>query len=393
MRLHADMKQKAVVHAAQQTWITSPMPGVERRLLHRVGTEVAQATTLVRYAPGSHFSAHTHTGGEEFLVLEGVFQDEHGDYPAGTYIRNPPQSRHTPASALGCTIFVKLWQFDPVDRTHVIVQTEKMARVSDAHRPGVDVSPLYKDAREDVRIEEWAANTRIALELPQGGEFLVLQGGFADGDEAFATHSWLRLPSGSRLKVQTGEQGAKVWAKLHHLDAMPPPPAFMGPSLRLTFNPLTSQLKSCAAQDRAAGLVNGHIEFSHAQMSALFFQNGALNAAALERAIEWAEDRIQAAKMHLPAGAQLYTSEADLRTLASVSGVTQGSPQVLHVDAVEQTFSRLVMQSMGQAALQEALPASAQFFATVVFVRELMHHLHFSQIHILDDAEMAKLCA
>lgn len=228
MTLHADMTQKAVVHAAQQAWVASPMPGVERRMLHRIGAEVAQATTIVRYAPGSHFNAHTHTGGEEFLVLDGVFQDEHGDYPAGTYIRNPPQTQHTPGAALGCTIFVKLWQFDPLDRTRVIVQTEKMARVEDAKRPGVKVSPLYLDAREDVRLEEWAAHQVIALDLPKGGEFLVLEGWFTEGAESFAAQSWLRLPSGSRLQVTTGEQGAKVWVKLHHMDDMSTPPGMDG---------------------------------------------------------------------------------------------------------------------------------------------------------------------
>lgn len=193
-------------------------------MLHRVGAEVAQATTIVRYAPGSQFNAHTHTGGEEFLVLDGVFQDEHGDYPAGTYIRNPPQTRHTPGAALGCTIFVKLWQFDLQDRTRVIAHTDKMARVDDAQRLGVKVSPLYRDAREDVRLEQWTANRAIALDLPKGGEFLVLEGGFTEGGESFAAQSWLRLPSGSHLQVRTGAQGAKVWVKLHHLDDMPQPP-------------------------------------------------------------------------------------------------------------------------------------------------------------------------
>ena len=223
--VNADLNEKALVHAAQQAWQASPMPGVARRILHRVGDEVAQATTLVRYAPGSHFSAHTHTGGEEFLVLDGVFQDEHGDYPAGTYIRNPPTTQHTPGSALGCTLFVKLWQFDPLDRTRVCVQTNEMACIDDAHRPGVKVSPLYRDAREDVRMEVWAAERAIALDLPKGGEFLVLEGGFTEGDESFAAQSWLRLPSGSRLNVQTGVHGAKVWVKLHHLNDMPEPPA------------------------------------------------------------------------------------------------------------------------------------------------------------------------
>ena len=224
MNLHADMKQRAVVHAAQQAWVASPMPGVDRRMLHRMGEEVAQATSIVRYAPGSHFSAHTHTGGEEFLVLEGVFQDEQGDYPAGSYIRNPPQSRHTPGAALGCTIFVKLWQFEPSDRTHVVVQTDKLARIPDARRPGVSVSPLFKDAFEDVRVEEWAANSLVELALPQGGEFLLLQGGFVESGQAFAAQSWMRLPPDSQLSAQTGPQGAKLWVKLDHLNHSLPMP-------------------------------------------------------------------------------------------------------------------------------------------------------------------------
>jgi hypothetical protein len=108
----------------------------------------------------------------------------------------------------------------------------------------------------------------------------------------------------------------------------------------------------------------------------------------LERAIEWTEDRIQAAKIPVPEGAQLFTREADLHALVKASGVDANSP-VLHVDAVEQTFSRLVMQSMGQAAPQDSLPDTARFFATVVFVRELMHHLHFPQIHLLNRLDHA----
>ncbi len=225
MKLNADLNRKAVVHAAQLDWLASPIAGVQRRMLHRLGEEVAQATSIVRYAPGSQFSAHTHNGGEEFLVLEGVFQDEHGDYPAGSYIRNPPRSRHTPGSQQGCTIFVKLWQFDPLDRSHIIVHSDKLSRINDALRSGVRVSPLYEDTREDVRIEEWAPNALIELPLPKGGEFLLLQGGFTEDGQAFATQSWLRLPPGSHLSAQTGKQGAKVWAKLHHLREMPAPPS------------------------------------------------------------------------------------------------------------------------------------------------------------------------
>ena len=123
MKIAADFSKRVVVHSETLPWVASPMAGVDRRALDRVGDEVARATTIVRYAPGSEFSPHVHTGGEEFVVLEGVFQDEHGDFPTGSYIRNPPQSKHKPGSENGCVIFVKLWQFQPDDRTHVRLQT------------------------------------------------------------------------------------------------------------------------------------------------------------------------------------------------------------------------------------------------------------------------------
>ena len=93
-----------------------------------------------------------HTGGEEFFVLEGVFQDEHGDFPAGSYIRNPPNSKHTPGSELGCTIFVKLWQFDLADRTHVRIDTNKMAFIPDRERPGVEIMPASAAFRQGARV-------------------------------------------------------------------------------------------------------------------------------------------------------------------------------------------------------------------------------------------------
>jgi anti-sigma factor ChrR (cupin superfamily) len=181
------------------------MPGVDRRMLDRIGGEVARATSIVRYARGSRFSPHTHDGGEEFLVLEGVFQDERGDYPAGTYVRNPPSSRHTPGSESGCIIFVKLWQFDPADRTHVRIET------------GFEAMQLYADTREQVRLERWVPNASIAIDSPGGIELLVLEGTFEERGERFAVQSWLRLPAGAALVAKAGETGARVWVKSGHL--------------------------------------------------------------------------------------------------------------------------------------------------------------------------------
>src|SRR5262245_48683976 len=161
MRINADFTKRASAHAGKSACVRSPMPRVERRMLDRVGDEVARATSIVRYAPESAFSPHAHPGGEEFLVLEGIFQDERGDYPAGSYVRNPPTSRHTPRSQAGCTIFVKLFQFDPADRAHVNVDTRRVDPVTPAGRQGVRLTPLFNDGREDVRIEDWQADASV----------------------------------------------------------------------------------------------------------------------------------------------------------------------------------------------------------------------------------------
>ncbi len=156
-------------------------------------------------------------GGEEFLVLDGVFQDEHGDFPAGSYIRNPPTSSHTPGSEPGCTIFVKLWQFDPSDRTHVRIDTTSRTFSPDPDRIGVETMPLFADAFENVRLERWAPGASVELDLPGGGEFLVLDGGFEERGDSFVSQSWLRLPAGERLKATAGPAGCKLWIKTGHL--------------------------------------------------------------------------------------------------------------------------------------------------------------------------------
>ena len=226
MEINADFSARVAVHAAAMEWTPSPMPGVERRMLDRIGDEVARATTIVRFAPGSAFSAHTHDGGEEFVVLEGVFQDEQGDFPAGSYVRNPPTSRHTPASAPGCTILVKLWQMRPEDRSHVRIDTGRIGAVPDAGRPGVSVTPLFSDGEEDVRIESWAPGTAVALGDPGGAELFVLEGGFEEEGESFAAESWLRLPPGAQSRALAGPEGARVWVKTGHLArACAPEPA------------------------------------------------------------------------------------------------------------------------------------------------------------------------
>ncbi|MEP0357231.1 cupin domain-containing protein [Paraglaciecola sp.] len=217
MKIAADFKQRALVHSESLPWLTSPMRGVERRMLERVGNEVARATSIVKYAPKSSFSPHVHTGGEEFIVLEGVFQDEHGDFPAGTYVRNPPQSSHQPGSDEGCIIFVKLWQFQPNDRTHINIQMDNAAPQADENMPGVAVASLFKDDYEEVSVLYLDPNTVYQQSVANGAELFVLQGSVLENTDRLKKHSWLRLPIGSTIKAQAGSEGAKIWMKTGHL--------------------------------------------------------------------------------------------------------------------------------------------------------------------------------
>jgi ChrR Cupin-like domain len=217
MDRNADFSQLVIEHGAALPWLDSPMPGVQRRMLDRLGDEVARATSIVRYQPNSRFSPHVHGGGEEFLVLEGVFEDEHGSYPAGWYVRNPPQSRHSPGSTAGCVIFVKLWQFDPADRTQVRVQVDALPRYEDPQRPGVQITELFRDRREVVRVERWPPGAATTFDGSGGAEVFVLAGGaLAHGGE-LVPYSWLRLPVGSTGAAVAGAAGATVWIKNGHL--------------------------------------------------------------------------------------------------------------------------------------------------------------------------------
>ena len=188
-----------------------------------MAAEVARATSIVRYAPGSHFSPHVHTGGEEFIVLEGVFQDEHGDYPPGTYVRNPPESSHRPGSEPGCTIFVKLWQFDLSDRTAVVSDMNEDDAEPYAGQTGRRTLPLHRDARESVTMELWAPGVELTLDTAGGLEILVLEGSVEEGGDILVRHSWLRMPADTRCVARAGDGGARVWMKAGALHSIEPP--------------------------------------------------------------------------------------------------------------------------------------------------------------------------
>ncbi len=216
MHLNADFSQRVAIDTNAMAWEKSPMVGVERRKLDRIGDEVARATSLVRYAPESYFSEHTHSGGEEFFVLEGVFSDEHGDYPAGTYVRNPIGTAHTPHSKDGCVIFVKLQQFVESDTEQFSINTRD-AKFSPGQVPGLSVLHLHSHEGESCALVRWAPGTKFAPHRHFGGEeILVLEGTFQDEMGDYPKGTWLRSPHMSQHNPFSDE-GCLIYVKTGHL--------------------------------------------------------------------------------------------------------------------------------------------------------------------------------
>ena len=216
MRLNADFSQRVVIRPEDYDWVQSPAGGVERMMLDRIGDEVARATTIVRFAPDSWFDAHTHGGGEEYLVLDGVFSDESGDYPAGTYVRNPIGTRHKPHTREGCTILVKLHQFDPSDTEQFHIDTNEAA-----FRPGqvegLSVLPLHAAVNETVALVRWAPGTRFNAHRHWGGEeIFVLEGTFQDEHGDYPAGTWLRSPHLSE-HTPFSDEGCLIYVKTGHL--------------------------------------------------------------------------------------------------------------------------------------------------------------------------------
>lgn len=225
MQINDDMTRPIIVHAADLDWVSSPAAGVDRKMLYREGDEVARATSIVRYAPGSAFPSHVHSGGEEILVLEGTFQDEHGDYPAGSYFRNPPGTAHKPAAEHGCTIFVRLWQFRKGDNTQVVRQPGEGGAAPLREGAGA-ARLLFDDGVERVTMQEWEPGASVTVANDRGLEILVLSGTLEVGGEKLEAQSWGRLPAGQALNAAVRAEGARLWMKeapLQHPDILQMP--------------------------------------------------------------------------------------------------------------------------------------------------------------------------
>lgn len=206
--LNGDLAVRVWIDIRAMDWTASPGGHVLRKRVHRVGPEESgQVTSVVQYQAGATFPAHNHPEGEEILVLDGVFSDEHGDWPAGTYLLNPEGFRHSPFSKEGCTLLVKLRQFPGQDREHVVIQTAKIPWKPTV-RKNVSWKKLYAQQpyTDHVRLESWVTPAAIGqINFSQGAELFVLKGSFSDEFGHYPTHSWLRVPAGGSLTATSDE--------------------------------------------------------------------------------------------------------------------------------------------------------------------------------------------
>jgi anti-sigma factor ChrR (cupin superfamily) len=213
--LNMEFSERVVVDTSSADWIPSPASGVWRKPLAREQAEQGHATSVVRYDAGASFSQHDHPLGEEILVLSGVFSDETRDYPAGTYFRNPKGFVHSPFSRDGCTLFVKLHQMSPEDRSHICLATDD---VHWENGPGGTLfNILHKFKGETVYLVKWSPGVTVPSHThPAGEETFIISGELIDEDGRYPAGTCIRNPPGSshspRAEVET-----VAWIKAGHL--------------------------------------------------------------------------------------------------------------------------------------------------------------------------------
>ncbi len=182
--------------------------------------EAGRVTSVVRYEPGSRFAAHPHPGGEEILVLDGVFSDETGDYATGSYLLNPEGFSHAPFSQEGCVIFVKLKQYGGPARPRIALDT----RTGDWQAAGgLERLMLFDDDRYPVKM--WLTRMPPGAVVPHHGhpggeEIFVIEGAIRDHLGLYQAGCWYRSPPGSEHEV-VSEAGALIYVKRDHLAPAP----------------------------------------------------------------------------------------------------------------------------------------------------------------------------
>ncbi len=213
--LNMNFEQRVVINTLSEAWQASPLTGVYRKPLAREEAEQGHATSIVRYEAGAKFRKHEHPHGEEILVLEGVFSDETGDYPAGSYLRNPQGFSHAPFSKHGCFLLVKLHQFQEGDNNIVRVDTQNTPWQSGMGN--LQVMPLHSFKTESTALVYWPAGEHFQPHVHTGGEEIyVISGEFVDEHGRYGEGTWIRNPHMSQHNPFV-EKDTVILVKIGHL--------------------------------------------------------------------------------------------------------------------------------------------------------------------------------
>lgn len=210
-----DRSLRVIIRTQEIPWIDSPSSNVKRKPLEREKAESGQVTSVVEYKPGASFKAHHHPMGEEIFVLSGEFADENGRYPAGTYLRNPPGSSHTPFSQKGCTLFVKLNQFSKDDSQQITLNTQNSDWLQG--HGSLKVMPLHQHLNNSTALVLWPKGAQFQPHSHWGGEeIFVLDGIFQDEFGNYPKHTWIRSPHLSTHNPFSNE-GCTILVKTGHM--------------------------------------------------------------------------------------------------------------------------------------------------------------------------------
>lgn len=213
--LNMDFSKTAYLLPTQQHWSNSPANGISGIPLERESAESGHATSFVSYQAGSSFPRHQHIHGEEIYVIDGVLSDENGDYPAGTYIRNPAGLHHSPFSKQGCTLFVKLNQFQTDDNQQIVIKPEQQQWGNGIGN--LKVCSLHSFNTESTALVWWPSNEVFQPHAHYGGEeVVVLKGTFFDEHGEYPEGSWIRSPHLSRHYPYVKEE-TLILVKVGHL--------------------------------------------------------------------------------------------------------------------------------------------------------------------------------
>lgn len=120
------------------------------------------------------------------------------------------------------------------------------------------------------------------------------------------------------------------------------------------------------------------LDLGAARIARDFYRHDPPTSQEIERAIDFAEDEIMRLGKQADVTATLWSTSAVLQAWGAVSSPT------MTIETIEQWFQRLASAALGQPSALQGLPAGRKAAATLLVLREFMHHRGHSSIVFVD---------